>query len=205
MGRGKAFYIICGIVLIIFGTLLSVHSFASANGTYRRFLPAIQKAETIQCTSNLDNPGFEYGLQCWEYDSTQGGIDIHTSMRYHPGNGYNSARLGSSVENNRLAWISQDVYVPVERPTLTYWHYVDSQEPNCHQYTFYDFVSVVINKDESSPVRSYELCDDIVNQTWVKRSIDLYAYRGRVVNLKVSFESDFINPSDFYVDDFRFE
>ena len=76
---------------------------------------------------------------------------------------------------------------------------------NCHQYTFYDFVSVVINKDESSPVRSYELCDDIVNQTWVKRSIDLYAYRGRVVNLKVSFESDFINPSDFYVDDFRFE
>lgn len=207
MGTSKKLYILTGVSLMVLGVLLSFYTMARANGTYKRFLPAIQKAETIQCTSGLNNPGFEYILQCWAAYSTQGGNDILTSMVYHPGTGFNSARLGSSVENNRQAWISQDVYVPVERPILSYWHYVDSLETYCPQYSDYDYVRIFINDDLDNPVKDYELCNDgkLINRAWVKQVVDLYAYRGRIVNLKIYFKSDVQSPSDFYIDDLRFE
>lgn len=180
--------------------MLTIRVRADVDLIRRLWLPIVIK--NSQQPPGLDNPDFESGAVGWNFYSTQGGGDIVTTAPL-PRGSY-SARLGSSWEISRVAYISQQVMIPVGKPWLTFWHYIDSQEDYCPQYTLYDFVRVEINGGE---ILSFPLCDDGVtlNRVWLKRAVYVGSYQGMNVNLKIYFQSDITLPSDYYVDDFAFE
>ena len=181
----------------IFSTLVTR---AETLVTLRVYLPAILRA--VDFPNPLSNPGFEEGYSGWNFFSTQGGLDIISSAHAH--SGLYSARLGNWDENYRKAYISQYVAVPIGRPWLTYWHYVDTPEDYCPMFTRYDFISIQVNLYEED---YYSLCDDVdhPNRVWLKQAFDLSAYQGMRVYLRIYFESDGNWASDIYVDDFNFE
>ncbi|MEA3440317.1 MAG: hypothetical protein U9R58_08545 [Chloroflexota bacterium] len=162
------------------------------------YLPIVLKAEA---PGDIDNPGFEEGQTGWTFYHNYG-AQIVTNMLKH--SGQNSARLGSDSLNNLNSYISQQVVVPNGQYMLSYWHYIDSQETYCPEFTRYDYVSIQINGDE---VDFYDLCDDgsVVNRTWVNYRVNLFGYQGQNVSLKVYYLNDATIVSDFFVDDFTFE
>jgi hypothetical protein len=169
------------------------------------YLPIVLKAESTPEPTpepgDLDNPGFEEGQTGWTFYHNYG-ADIVTNYRQH--SGQYSARLGSDSLNNLESYISQQVVVPNGQYVLSYWHYIDSQETYCPEYTRYDYVSIQINGVE---VDFYDLCDDgsVVNRTWVNYRVNLFGYQGQNVSLKVYYFNDATIESDFFVDDFTFE
>lgn len=189
-------------VLMFLIILFTVRVRAAIDLTHRLWLPTVLKSAHHSQTSNLDNPDFELGATGWTFYSTQGGGDIVKTAPVP--RGYFSARLGSSWEMERRAYIAQQVVIPQGKPWLTFWHYIDSQEDYCPQYTLYDFVRVEVNGAEQL---SFPLCDDgvTVNRVWLKRAVYLGNYQGMSVYLKIYFQSDITLPSDYYVDDFAFE
>lgn len=159
------------------------------------YLPIILTAK-----GDIKNPGFEQGQTGWSFYANDGG-SIVTTLQKH--SGQYSARLGSATQNSREAWISQQVTVPNDRYMLTYWHYIDSQESYCPQFSKWDYISVLVNDIE---VAYYNLCTlEDEDPAWIKQTFNLSGYRGPTpINLKIRFISDTTNPSDIYVDDFAF-
>ena len=195
------------IMLVFIPTVFSFLFFnpstlAQSEATRRTWLPVMLKSMQPQSTPDIDNPSFEYGAVGWYFYSTQGGAEIVTTAPIL--RGYYSARLGSDIENYRNAYISQIVTVPEGRAWLTYWHYINSLEDYCPQFSRYDYASVTVNGEE---VDVYSLCDDglLANRIWTKRAVDLSQYQGASVYIKVLFYSDGTLQTDYYVDDFAFE
>ena len=188
--------------VVLLSLVLTLTIRAESLALWRVWLPIIFKSDPSHSSPYLDNPDFEEGKVGWFFYSTQGGDDIIT-VAPEP-RGYYSARLGSNVENYREAYISQQATVPTEKPWLTFWHYVDSQEDYCPQFTRYDYVSIQIDGTE---VHSLPLCDDAdhPNHVWLKQAVYLGNYAGMTVYIKIFFHSDGTLPTDYYVDDFDFE
>jgi bacillopeptidase F (M6 metalloprotease family) len=90
------------------------------------------------------------------------------------------------------------VGLPAEAPNLTYWHWIKSSETGCH----YDVVSIWVN---NSVVESYGLCAGANTNGWSKQKLDLSAYAGRTVRLRVQLTTDSSITSSVFLDDLVFE
>jgi hypothetical protein len=189
-------------VLLILVLLFYSQVRAETLDVRRLWLPLIFKSDPTLPSGSIKNPGFEEGQVGWTFYSTQGGGDILTTAPVL--RGYYSARLGSNWENYRKAYVSQQVSVPSDKSWLTFWYYIDSQETYCPQFARYDYLSVQMSGTE---VDMMHLCDDDThqNRVWRKHYVDISAYKGKNITLKMYFESDGTLPSDLYVDDFAFE
>lgn len=184
-------------------TFLALNALAgtgfAAQDTNPTYLPLLSKAQAGGPGPNpgndFTNPGFEDGLSGWDFVSGAGGSDIPSEEKQHSGKF--SAKLGG--ENNWGASVAQSVTVPSDRPVLEYWTWILSDEGDCGEA--YDFFTVSVNSGE---ITRQGLCTDISTETWERRTLDLSAYAGQEVLLKIRFESDNVLKSEFFLDDVGF-
>jgi hypothetical protein len=138
------------------------------------------------------NPGFEGGYTGWMFNSNQG-MDIITQAQAHSGN--HSAGLGNG-SNYRVASISQRITVHSSYLALWYWIYISSADA-CG----WDFLKFYVN---NQLIFTYDICASNATNQWVLRTLDLSAYAGQTITLKLEYTSDETVPSTVYVDDFHF-
>jgi hypothetical protein len=91
--------------------------------------------------------------------------------------------------------LEQTLIIPVDAPLLSYWQWVKSSEVGC----YYDVVSIWVN---GSVADSYGLCGNTGG--WVRQSVDLSAWRGSVVALRLQLTTDTSLISSVFIDDVSF-
>lgn len=165
-----------------------------ANNVY---LPAVLNNYPIP-PSPLLNPGFESGPTGWtEYSANGWDIIVNTPPTgVTPHGGSWLAWLGGG--DDEISYIKQNVTVPSATPYLAYWRWSVSDD-DCG----YDYELVVIN--ESQTVNQFDLCVSTNTGGWVKRVVDLNAYKGQTVNIQIRVETDFLYSSAVLVDDVSFQ
>ncbi|MGW8225693.1 MAG: hypothetical protein ACWGOY_08165 [Anaerolineales bacterium] len=143
----------------------------------------------------FSNPGFENGSEGWFMQSNQGD-NLVTAETAHTGS--YSAALGNG-NGNRIASISQQVIVPQQVYVVQYFQLIQSLEdcPGSNQLMVY------VN---NQPYQHYSICQDDDSQTWEKFRIYLAPdYRGKSVEIRLTYTSGVSSDSSLYVDDFSFD
>ncbi|HRQ41279.1 MAG TPA: S8 family serine peptidase [Chloroflexota bacterium] len=148
--------------------------------------------------SPIVNPGFESGPTGWTEYSTHG-WDLILNSGFPPGvtphNGSWAVWLGG--DTNEVAYIQQSVTVPAGTPYLAYWNWIASQDA-CG----YDFGSVQVN---GTTVHQYNLCTSTNTGGWVKRVVNLGAYSGQTITLRIRATTDSSLNSNLFIDDVAFQ
>ena len=99
--------------------------------------------------------------------------------------------------DNEVGYIEQTLLVPVDKPILTYWGWIDLEETDCGV----DFVSYVIN---NVTYFGYNLCDQMNTNGWGLASINLSDYAGEPTTFQIRVTTNSTDISDLYLDDFAF-
>ena len=160
-----------------------------------------QARGTAAPTANelLPNGGFESGSTVWSEFSAQGwDLILDTASLPAPILPYSgnwAVWLGG--DQNEFAYIDQQVTVPSGSPTLNYWHWIDSEDA-CG----FDFARVFVN---SSEVDEYDLCFQTDTGNWVLYSLDMSAFAGQTVSLRIRVETDDQLLSSLFVDEVYWE
>ncbi len=155
-------------------------------------LPLVRKDNPPPPRDAVINGGFEQGAGTgWRSSSTTGQTIIRqfTAPAAHGGSW--AAALGGV--DNETAVISQTVTVPAGSPSLSFWHWIVSDD-DCG----IDFGSVQIN---GTDVDTIDLCTTANTNSWVRRTVGLSAYAGQTVVLRFQVTTDPNNISRMYVDD----
>lgn len=180
-----------------------VSSFAVETATLtltpRLYLPLVGAAPHV--VSLWPNGGFEAGPTTWGLASTNGRALIMTKNNLPlTGNTTHSgdwaAWLGGVI--SETAVLAQTLTVPTNAPYLAYWQWVDSNETGC----YYDVVSVWVS---DSVVDAYGLCASLETNSWTRRTVDLRAYAGQTVALRLQLVTDGSADSSVFLDDVAFE
>ncbi|MBK8900358.1 MAG: S8 family serine peptidase [Anaerolineaceae bacterium] len=156
------------------------------------FLPAVMN----NYPKALSNPGFESGPTGWTEYSANGWDIIVNTPPVTPHGGSWLAWLGGG--NYETSYVQQYVTVSSATPYLAYWHW-SASEDDCG----YDYELVVIN--ESQIVNQFDLCISTNTGGWVKRVVNLSAYKGQTVSLQIRVETDSTLSSAVLVDDVSFQ
>jgi bacillopeptidase F (M6 metalloprotease family) len=142
------------------------------------------------------NGGFEDGSGVgWtehsllEYSIVLRDVDLPVGVAPHTGRW--AAWLGG--DDDELAYLQQQAPITAAAPTLSYHHWIDSED-SCG----FDFARVRVDGVE---VDSYTLCIQAGTAGWVRRTVDLSAYVGQTVQLRLEAATDRSRPSSLYVDD----
>lgn len=148
--------------------------------------------------SPLVNPGFESGPTGWTEYSAQG-WDLILNSGFPPGV---TAHGGSWLtwlggDDNEVAYVQQSVTVPAATPYLAYWHWIDSVDA-CG----FDFGSVQV---DGTTINQYNLCSSANTGGWVKHVVNLGAYSGQTVTLRIRVTTDSSLVSNLFVDDVAFQ
>ena len=145
----------------------------------------------------IHNCGFEQGPTFWaEYSSNGYPLILQDDdLPNYPHGGQWAVWLGGA--NNEISFVEQSVYVPTDRPYLSYWNWIFSTD-----YCGYDFAFVRVN---GNIAHQYDLCESTQTDDWVLRVINLGAYAGQTVILQVRVETDGTIASSLFVDDFSFQ
>lgn len=146
----------------------------------------------------LVNGDFESGPDVgWVEYSTYGwALILETlDLPVTPHSGNWAAWLGG--DDNEIAHISQPITIPSGSPALRYWYWINSAD-----ICGYDYAWVRIN---STSIRTFDLCEDDNTAGWVEDTIDLSSYAGQSVTLEFRVETDFIDSSNYFVDDVSIE
>lgn len=160
----------------------------------RQWLPRISMRPSV--TSPVPNGGFESGPSAWSAASVlQRPIivpagDLPAYIAPHSGSW--AAWLGGV--DGETGSLQQTVLVPAGAPFLSYWQKVDSAESRCH----YDTASVWVN---NAVVDAYGLCASASPLGWAPRSLDLSAYAGQAVLLRIQVTTDGSLPTSLFLDD----
>jgi|GEM_PF-2621852 len=143
------------------------------------------------------NGGFEDGPTAWSEFSQQGWRIVldRSHLTVAPHNGSWAVWLGG--DNDEVSYIQQEVTVPVDRPQLTYWYWINSAD-TCGA----DRSSLIV---DGRVIESYYLCATRNTGGWVQRIVDLSAYRGRTAELQLRVETDSSGISNLYIDDIWFQ
>ncbi len=159
------------------------------------FLPLVLKnfPPSTPVPGGLVNGDFESGRTGWIEYSSNGWIliDDITGLPVTPHGGIWAAWLGG--DNDEISIIHQQVVIPLSKPYLCYWYWIDSED-ECG----YDFGGVVLDTDA---VNVYDLCTSTNTGGWTRQVVDLGAYSGQNVELQIRAETDEMLLSNLYIDD----
>ena len=140
------------------------------------------------------NGDFESGQVSWPEYSSQGyDIVVEFNLPAHSG----SWLAWLSWNNNTVAWISQNVPVPVGQSILHFWYYSDSDD-----VCGYDFFKIYVN---GNPQVQWNLCESTDTSGWVESTLDLTAWAGTTVALKFEATTDPAYYSYLFLDDISLE
>jgi hypothetical protein len=166
------------------------------------YLPVVLKPAPPPPPPNpFVNPGFELGSSGWtEYSLLGYPLILNPSslpipLPIPPHGGSWAVWLGG--DDDEEAYIQQSVTVPAATPYLSYWHWIDSVDA-CG----YDFGSVQVN---GTTVHSYDLCSATETGGWVRHVVNLGAYSGQMISLRIRATTDESLVSNLFVDDVAFQ
>jgi|GEM_PF-1358528 len=157
--------------------------------------------QTAAVVSLAPNGGFEAGPSTWALSSSNGLPLIVTQGALGPtGNTTHSGGWASWLGGvfGETASLAQTLPVPVATPYLAYWQWVDSTEAGC----YYDVVTLWVN---DNVVEAYGLCAGLETNSWTRRAVDLSAYAGQTVALRIQVTTDGSAHSSLFLDDVAFE
>jgi hypothetical protein len=169
------------------------HNATSAKHVY---LPFIMKPAAPP--AGLGNGNFEAGRTGWtEYSARNAYPLIGRSFPSGivPHSGSYAVWLGGL--KNETSYIEQRVTVSAAAPYLAYWRWIASVD-----YCGYDFGQVLVN---GALVERYNLCIEADTHSWVKRVLNLSAYAGQSVTLRIQATTDFSRNSNLFIDDVAFQ
>jgi hypothetical protein len=155
--------------------------------------------DTTPGPSTICNADFEQGPTCWTEFSTNGYSLITTDFSPNtitPHSGIWAAWLAGAL--NETSYIQQQVTVPAGSPYLAYWHIIGSEETVCN----HDFGRVRVN---GTAVDTYGLCNSTETTDWVHHIVNLSAYAGQSISLRIEAQADGANNSNLFVDDVSFQ
>jgi hypothetical protein len=112
-----------------------------------------------------------------------------------PHSGTYAAWLGGRY--NETTAIQQQVTITGGAPYLAYWHWIASIDVCNH-----DRGSVRVN---GAIVQSYDLCWSTSTHGWVKHVVNLSAYAGQSVTLRIQASADATLNSNLFIDDVGFQ
>ncbi|MDT7788850.1 MAG: hypothetical protein QOF58_7269 [Pseudonocardiales bacterium] len=140
----------------------------------------------------IGNGGFENGTSPW----TQTTGVISTGTTAEPAHGGSQVAWLGGDGTTHTDTLSQSVTLPAgcTSATLTYWLHIDTKETTTG--TQYDKLSVQIG---STTVAGYSNLDK--NTGYVQKSVDVSAYLGQTVTLKVTGTEDVSLATNFLLDD----
>ncbi len=165
----------------------------------RFFLPLLERnLRTNVPDDGIGNGDFEGGRTVWTEFSSHGRTLIVASdfpQGVAPHSGRWAAWLGK--DHKEIAHIEQQVTVPAGQPYLVYWHWIDSDD-----WCGFDHGKVVIDGTE---VHKYWLCESTRTAGWEQHAVDLGAYVGQSVSLRIQVETDQSLTSYLFVDDVSFQ
>jgi hypothetical protein len=145
-------------------------------------------------SASIRNPGFELGDNGdWGSGSSSGNRNICSNGGAHTGGWL--AWLGGA--HNEDGYIEQTLYIPHDRPYLTYWGWVSSQEATCGG----DYVSFLVGSTE---LFRYNLCTQYNSSRWWQDSANLKAYSGTTQKIRIRIQTNGTLLSSLYLDDFAF-
>lgn len=161
------------------------------------FLPIALQIPYVPPVLPLLNGNFEAGATGWTESSAQGWRIIVNSNEVDDlptHSGIWVAWLGG--DDNEIAYIQQEVTVSPDRPYLTYYYAIASED-----FCGYDFGGLLVN---NVVVDQYNLCEAANTPNWARRTVNLSAYAGQTVRLQIRAETDDSLNSNLLVDDVAF-
>jgi hypothetical protein len=161
------------------------------------FLPVALVIPYVPPALPLLNGDFEAGAANWTQSSSHNWPLIVNSDQVEDlptHSGIWIAWLGG--DDNETATIEQVVTVPPDRPFLTYYYGIASQDA-CG----YDFGRVLV---DGAVVEQYTLCRSNNTPDWAYRVVNLSAYAGRTVALQFRATTDGSLNSNLLIDDVAF-
>ena len=161
------------------------------------FLPVAMVIPYVPPALPLLNGNFEAGPANWTQSSSHNWPMIVNSDQVEglpTHSGIWIAWLGG--DDDETSTIEQTVTVPPDRPFLTYYHGIASEDA-CG----YDFGRVLV---DGAVVEQYTLCRNNNTPDWAYRVVDLSAYAGRTVALQFRATTDGSLNSNLLIDDVAF-
>lgn len=153
----------------------------------------------------IKNGGFEAGDNGdWVERSTSGETLLQQGdglAGIEPHAGAWAARLGQ--DNNTVSAIYQEITLPVEKASLTYFYQIRSRDV-CGFNEATVSVTDLSTDAAGAPaavLAAYDLCADKEVAAWRQVWLDLGAYAGRRVGVQFTVTTDAASPSSFYLDD----
>jgi len=135
--------------------------------------------------SGADGSWTEYSYQGWPL------IVDSSTLQITPHGGSWAAWLGG--DDDEISEISQSVTIPSGYSALRFWHWIGSGDVCDH-----DWGMVYVDDDQ---IDRFELCSATGTGGWVIRTVDLSAYVGQTVELKIRATTDGSLTSNLFIDD----
>jgi hypothetical protein len=180
------------VIIAALGSIPGFNQHLTENGAI--FLPLIIKSGSDD-SNVIVNGNFESGQTGWiEYEDSvfydYQLIVQEFPLSIHPYNGDWAVWLGGDSE--LLTYIEQQVTIPLSDPELIYWYWIDSiwECDTSH-------AGVTLN---GTFVDQHALCTANDTGGWVKRAVNLTAYAGQTVAVRILSQTGVENYSSFYVD-----
>jgi hypothetical protein len=167
----------------------------SSVADYQTYLPIVTGAP--QGFILFPNGDFEQGPVIWEEYSSNGYDLIVQELApgVAPYDGTWAAWLGGLTDE--VSYIVQQVSVPNDLPFMSYWHWIVSSD-ECGK----DIAEVLVN---DVVVETYSLCSANNTGGWVKKVVDLNAYAGDNVYIKINAVCDGAKNSNLFIDTVGFQ
>ena len=147
--------------------------------------------------NTLLNGGFESGVppSPWVERSNMG--ELISSLAVH--GGQYAAYLGGAIDAEDRIYQAVTLSSDAISPTLTFWHKIATTDTIFYPY---DTLSCVIwdtNGNVLGSCGNFSNVDRSVD--WLQSSVDLSAYKGRVVRIGFTSYNNSLYPTQFFIDD----
>ena len=146
-------------------------------------------AVNLVVSAGIINGDFEAGRNVGWSERSSRGYRLVTTGSAHSGS-WRAWLAGANREKSR---IHQQITIPSEGATLTFWYRIRS-----YDWCGYDFGYVRIG---STTIKRYYLCSRNNMSGYVQDSIDLSAYAGQDITLSFMATNDYVYASSLYIDD----
>ncbi|HNR14619.1 MAG TPA: hypothetical protein PKM59_15030 [Thermodesulfobacteriota bacterium] len=144
----------------------------------------------------ISNGDFESGKTVWtEFSSHGWALIVSTGFpSVTPHSGPWAVWLGGDYSDT--SYIEQEVTIPSSCPYLEFYHWIASQDTCGYDYGYTSINGAIVD--------TVNLCTTSNTNGWVTRSVDLSAYAGQTITLRIQATTDASNNSNWFIDDVSF-
>jgi hypothetical protein len=143
-----------------------------------------------------DGSWTEYSTHGWDLIINESGpLPFPGSVTPHSG----SWAVWLGGEDDEISYITQTVTIPSSDPVLVFRYWIASGDDVCAIDS--DLGGVLVDTTVTDVVDAFYLCASTNTGGWVIRMVDLSAYAGQTVQLRIQAETDSSLNSNLFVDD----